>query len=179
MKYQPLRSVLILLMSSIAGGCATDTMTKTDLIRAFDICGIKEEYLLTSTGTCTQSTVGSVQPCDITDLDPVTKATLLKCGKATRTRLSYGTVLPIKTKDGEEAAVAIDHNTGVILYSRGDHDRMYLADSTWITGDYIAGFKSRLLGWGKVMKISEIDNVELYTEMTLKRPKGQSCLQNR
>lgn len=179
MKFQHFHRVILLLMSSIAAGCATDTMTKTDLVRAFNICGIKEEYNISSTGTCTQLIAGNAQPCDITILDPVTKAALLKSGKATRTHLIYGTILPIKTKDGEEASVAIDHNTGVILYSRSDHDRMYLAGSTWITGEYITGLKSRILGWGKVMKISELDSVELYTEMTSKRPKDQSCLQNR
>ncbi|SRR6266571_5014310 len=179
MKFRLSPIVLILVSTSIIGGCATDTMTKADLVNAFDKCGIMEEYSLTSTGTCMRTIAGSgVIPCDMTVLDPVTKATLLKSGKATRKYINYGTVLPIKTKDGAEASVAIDQNTGVILYSHGDHDRMYLAGSSWMSGDYIVGLKSRILGWGKVIKISEIDGVELYTEMTRKRSNDQSCLQN-
>jgi len=179
MKFQLSPYVLILLTALIISGCATDSMTRTDLIRAFDQCGTKEEYTLTSTGTCMLAIAGSgIQPCDVNDLDPVTKATLLKSGKATRKYLNHGTVLPIKTKDGAEAAVAIDQNTGVILYSGDDHDRMYLAGSSWMSGDYIVGLKSRILGWGKIIKISEIDGVELYTEMTRKLPNDQSCLQN-
>lgn len=170
---------LIFMACLILGGCATDTMTKADLLQAFEKCGVKEEYSLSSTGICERSIGSGFQTCDITLLDPVTKATLLKFGNATRTHLGYGTVLPIKTKDGEEAAVGIDHNTSVILYSHGDHDRMYLAGSTWIAGDFIVGLKSRILGWGKIFKISQIENVELYTEMTHKRPKDQSCLHSR
>lgn len=174
-----IKTFYFLMVALLISGCATDSMTKTDLIKAFEQCGTKEEYTLTRTGTCMFAIAdGSFQPCDVTDLDPVTKATLLKSEKATRRYLKYGTVLPIKTKDGADAAVPIDQNTGIVLYSAGDHDRLHLAGSSWMSGDYIVGLKSRLLGWGKVIKISEIDGVELYTEMTRKRPKEQSCLKN-
>jgi hypothetical protein len=136
--------VLILMACLLFGGCATDTMTKADLLQAFEVCGIRQEYRLSSTATCLQVIGSGFQSCDINDLDPVTRATLLQSGKAARTHLGYGTVLPIKTKDDEEAAVGIDHNTNIILYSHGDHDRLYLAGSTWMSGDFIVGLKSRL-----------------------------------
>lgn len=172
--------VLIFMMCLILGGCATDTMTKADLVRAFEVCGVKEEYGLSSTGTCERYIdSSSVQACDLAVLDPVTRAALRRSRRASRTYLNYGSILPIMTKNGEEAAVGIDHNTSVILYSHGYHDTLYLADSTWLVDDFIVGLKSRIIGWGKIIKVTEIDKVELYTEMTLKRPKDQSCLQIR
>lgn len=160
-------------------GCSNMYMNKAELNDVFTKCGVSEIFKLDRNGNClVQKPNGKIYECDINDLDPVSISSIENTGIAMRTYLNLNTIIPVNDKSGSSYSIPIDANTNVIFNEGLENEtQMYFAGTTWLVDDYYVGLRSRLLGWGNVIKAIDVKSIRIYSEMTFKRSPKESCLQ--
>jgi len=155
-------------------------MYKDELLETFSKCGKSFIIRIDENGDCyIKEGNGKEYGCSYNGLSSVEKRYLDSTKTIIIRMLEPNTTIPISDINGDKYSIPIDLNTQLVINkSLEDETQMYLTNSTKVVGNYIVGLRSRLLGWGKEIRLDQIKTVEIYTEMTYKRDKSQSCTLN-